>query len=53
MAEYAIEKFRRRDVNVCIERHTEGFERVPMHVKEVGEVKFGVAIWATGNTAGL
>jgi len=51
LAEYAIEKSRMRDVNVCRERHIEGFERRFMHVKEVGEVKFGVAIWATGNKA--
>jgi NADH:ubiquinone reductase (non-electrogenic) len=51
LAEYAMEKFRRRDVNVCMERHIDGFERGVMHVKEDGEVKFGVAIWATGNKA--
>ncbi|KAL2060166.1 hypothetical protein VTL71DRAFT_9561 [Oculimacula yallundae] len=54
LSEYAMEKFRRRDVSVCMGRHIEGFERGIMNVKEDGEVGFGVAVWAAGNkTAGL
>ncbi|CZT05442.1 related to mitochondrial cytosolically directed NADH dehydrogenase [Rhynchosporium agropyri] len=54
LSEYAMEKFRRRDVNICMGRHIEGFEKGVMKVKEDGEVGFGVAVWAAGNkTSGL
>ncbi|PBP17633.1 external NADH-ubiquinone oxidoreductase 2 [Diplocarpon rosae] len=54
LSEYAMEKFRRRDVNVRMGRHIEGFERGVMSVKEDGKVGFGVAVWAAGNkTCGL
>lgn len=44
--EYAMEKFRRRDVNVRMNRHIERFEKGKMVVKEDGEVGFGiVAVW--------
>ncbi|KAH7419767.1 pyridine nucleotide-disulfide oxidoreductase-domain-containing protein [Cadophora sp. MPI-SDFR-AT-0126] len=49
LSEYAMEKFRRRDVNICMGRHIEGFEEGIMKVKEDGEVGFGVAVWAAGN----
>ncbi|KAH9220291.1 hypothetical protein DL95DRAFT_357400, partial [Leptodontidium sp. 2 PMI_412] len=49
LSEYAMEKFRRRDVNVCMGRHIEGFEEGKMIVKGIGEVGFGVAVWAAGN----
>ncbi|KAH6691230.1 pyridine nucleotide-disulfide oxidoreductase-like protein [Leptodontidium sp. MPI-SDFR-AT-0119] len=48
LSEYAMEKFR-RDVNVCMGRHIEGFEEGKMIVKGIGEVGFGVAVWAAGN----
>ncbi|EKD20617.1 uncharacterized protein L3040_006342 [Drepanopeziza brunnea f. sp. 'multigermtubi'] len=54
LSEYAMEKFRRRDVNVRMSRHIQGFEKGVMSVKEDGEVGFGVAVWAAGNkTSGL
>lgn len=49
LSEYAMEKFRRRNVNLCMGRHIEGFEEGVMTVKEDGEVGFGVAVWAAGN----
>ncbi|KAH7364683.1 pyridine nucleotide-disulfide oxidoreductase-domain-containing protein [Rhexocercosporidium sp. MPI-PUGE-AT-0058] len=49
LSEYAMEKFRRRNVNVCMGRHIERFEEGVMSVKEDGEVGFGVAVWAAGN----
>ncbi|PVH76592.1 FAD/NAD(P)-binding domain-containing protein [Cadophora sp. DSE1049] len=49
LSEYAMEKFRRRDVRICMGRHVEGFEEGVMKVKEDGEVGFGVAVWAAGN----
>jgi NADH:ubiquinone reductase (non-electrogenic) len=51
LSEYAMEKFRRRDVRVCMKREIEGFERGVMKVKDEGEVKFGVAVWCAGNKA--
>ncbi|KAN0122109.1 FAD/NAD(P)-binding domain containing protein [Hyaloscypha variabilis] len=51
LSEYAMEKFRRRDVRVCMGREIEGFEIGIMSVKDEGEVKFGVAIWCAGNKA--
>jgi NADH:ubiquinone reductase (non-electrogenic) len=51
LSEYAMEKFRRRDVKVCMGREIEGFERGVMSVKDEGEAKFGVAIWCAGNKA--
>ncbi|CAL3973100.1 unnamed protein product [Diplocarpon coronariae] len=54
LSEYAMEKFKRRDVNVRMGRHILGFERGVMSVKEDGQVGFGVAVWAAGNkTCGL
>lgn len=49
LSEYAMEKFRRRDVNMCMGRHIEGFEKGVMNVKEDGPVGFGLAVWAAGN----
>ena len=51
LSEYAMEKFRRRDVRVCMSRKIEGFERGVMSVKGEGEVKFGAAVWCAGNKA--
>jgi NADH:ubiquinone reductase (non-electrogenic) len=51
LGEYAMEKFRRRDVKMCMGRHIEGFEKGVMKVKEDGRVGFGVAVWAAGNKA--
>ena len=51
LSEYAMEKFRRRDVRVCMSRKIEGFEQGVMSVKGEGEVKFGVAVWCAGNKA--
>lgn len=51
LSEYAMEKFRRRDVNVCMERHIESVSAGSMRVKEDGDVRFGIAVWATGNKA--
>jgi NADH:ubiquinone reductase (non-electrogenic) len=48
LSEYAMEKFRRRDVRVCMGRKIEGFERGLMKVKDEGEVGFGVAVWCAG-----
>jgi NADH:ubiquinone reductase (non-electrogenic) len=42
LSEYAMEKFRRRDVRVCMKRKTEGFERGVMKV---------IAVWCAGNKA--
>ncbi|KUJ18566.1 FAD/NAD(P)-binding domain-containing protein [Mollisia scopiformis] len=52
LSEYAMEKFRRRDVRICMGKHIQGFEKGVMNVKEDGEVKFGTAVWCTGNKAG-
>ncbi|KAK0108492.1 hypothetical protein ONS95_003296 [Cadophora gregata] len=49
LSEYAMEKFRKRNVRICMGRHIEGFEDGVMTVKEDGEVGFGVAAWAAGN----
>lgn len=49
LSEYAMEKFRRRDVNVRMSRHIQGFKKGVMSVKEEGDVGFGVAVWAAGN----
>ncbi|KAE9381881.1 hypothetical protein N431DRAFT_393548 [Stipitochalara longipes BDJ] len=51
LSEYAMEKFRRRDVRICMGRKIEGFEQGKMRVKGEGEVKFGVAVWCAGNKA--
>ncbi|KAG4434718.1 hypothetical protein IFR05_009795 [Cadophora sp. M221] len=54
LSEYAMEKFRMRNVGVCMGKHIEGFEEGKMSVKEDGEVGFGIAVWAAGNkTCGL
>ncbi|PBP19528.1 external NADH-ubiquinone oxidoreductase 2 [Diplocarpon rosae] len=54
LSEYAMEKFRRREVNVRMGKHVEGFEKGFMSVKEDGRVGFGIAVWAAGNkTCGL
>jgi NADH:ubiquinone reductase (non-electrogenic) len=52
LSEYAMEKFRRRNVRICMGKHIEGFEKGLMRVKEDGKVRFGVAVWCTGNKAG-
>jgi len=49
LSEYAMEKFRKRNVEVAMGKHIEGFEKGIMKVKEDGEIKFGVAVWAAGN----
>ncbi|KAE8441305.1 hypothetical protein EG329_005535 [Mollisiaceae sp. DMI_Dod_QoI] len=52
LSEYAMERFRRRDVKICMEKHIERFESWIMKVKEDGDVRFGLAVWYTGNKAG-
>lgn len=49
LSEYAMEKFKRRDVNLCMGRHIVGFEKGVMEVKEDGPIRFGLAVWAAGN----
>ncbi|KAF8852018.1 pyridine nucleotide-disulfide oxidoreductase-like protein [Acephala macrosclerotiorum] len=52
LSEYAMEKFRRRNVKICMGKPIQGFEKGVVKVKEDGEVKFGAAVWRTGNKAG-
>ena len=51
LSEYAMEKFRRRNVRICMGRKIEGFESGVMKVKEDGNVRFGMAVWCAGNKA--
>lgn len=51
LSEYAMEKFRKRDVKVRMGRHIEGVEKGVLKIKEDGHVGFGVCVWATGNKA--
>lgn len=52
LSEYAMEKFRKRDVKIRMGKHIQGFGSGVMKVKEDGEVKFGAAVWCTGSKAG-
>ncbi|KAG9237601.1 putative NADH dehydrogenase [Amylocarpus encephaloides] len=51
LSEYAMERFRRRNVKIRTSMHIEGFEKGVMKVKEDGEVGFGLCVWAAGNKA--
>ena len=51
LSEYTMERFRRRELRICMGRHIEGFEGGGMWVKEDGVVRFGVAVWCVGNKA--
>lgn len=51
LSQYAMERFRKRNVKVQMGRHIEGVEQGKLKIKEDGEVKFGVCVWATGNKA--
>jgi NADH:ubiquinone reductase (non-electrogenic) len=44
LSEYAIERFLRREVRVCMGRHIERFESGVMRIREEGKVGFGVAV---------
>ncbi|TEY81150.1 hypothetical protein BOTCAL_0034g00140 [Botryotinia calthae] len=53
LSEYAMEKFQNRGcVKVKTGKHIEEIKRHSMTVKDLGEVSFGVVVWAVGNTAG-
>lgn len=49
LSEYAMEKFRKRNVGVKMSKTIQGFEKGVMKVKEDGDIKFGIAVWAAGN----
>jgi NADH:ubiquinone reductase (non-electrogenic) len=51
LSEYAMERFRRRDVRVCMGRKILNFKSGKMEVKDEEEVGFGVAVWCAGNKA--
>ena len=56
LSKYAMERFRKRGVGVCLGRKILGFERGAMRVKGINgegeeEVSFGVAVWCAGNKA--
>ncbi|PQE31906.1 hypothetical protein CJF32_00008824 [Rutstroemia sp. NJR-2017a WRK4] len=53
LSEYAMEKFEERgNVKVKTGRHIQEMKKNCLVSKEEGEVPFGVAVWAVGNTAG-
>ncbi|TVY12942.1 putative NADH dehydrogenase, partial [Lachnellula arida] len=49
LSEYAMERFRKREVRVRMGRHIEGVEEGVLVIKEDGRVGFGVCVWAAGN----
>lgn len=48
LAEYAEQKFQRDGINVKLQHHVEKVEEGVLHVKEDGEVPFGILVWSTG-----
>jgi len=48
LAEYAERKFARDGINIKLRHHVEKVEDGVLHVKEQGEVPFGLLVWATG-----
>ncbi|TVY47699.1 putative NADH dehydrogenase [Lachnellula occidentalis] len=51
LSQYAMERFRKRHVQVRMGRHIEGVEKGVLKIKEDGRVGFGVCVWAAGNKA--
>lgn len=51
LSEYAMDKFKKRDVKVRMGRHIQGVEEGVLKIKEDGDVGFGVCVWAAGNKA--
>lgn len=49
LGEHAMKSFHRRNVGIKTEKHIEEVKSDRMFVKEDGEVKFGMLLWATGN----
>lgn len=49
LGEHALQSFGKRNVGIKTDKHIEKVEKDRMHVKEDGEVKYGMLIWATGN----
>ncbi|KAH8112294.1 FAD/NAD-binding domain-containing protein [Phellopilus nigrolimitatus] len=51
LASYAERKFARDGINIKLRHHVEKVEDGVLHVKERGEVPFGVLVWSTGLAA--
>ncbi|RDW78040.1 hypothetical protein BP5796_05892 [Coleophoma crateriformis] len=51
LSKYAMQKFRRRGVQVLMEKHITFITPHTLHIKEDGEIKFGICVWAVGNKA--
>lgn len=51
LGEYALEKLKKRGIKIQTESHIEKVEPGAMHTKELGEIKCGMLLWATGNGA--
>ncbi|KAI0316377.1 FAD/NAD(P)-binding domain-containing protein [Amylostereum chailletii] len=48
LAKYAEAKFRRDKIELRTSHHVERVEAGKLHVKELGEVPFGLLVWSTG-----
>ncbi|KAL5478417.1 hypothetical protein ACEPAI_2601 [Sanghuangporus weigelae] len=48
LARYAERKFARDGINLRLRHHVERVEDGVLHVKEQGEVPFGILVWSTG-----
>ncbi|EJD00157.1 FAD/NAD-binding domain-containing protein [Fomitiporia mediterranea MF3/22] len=48
LAKYAERKFARDGINIRLRHHVERVEDGVLHVKEQGEVPFGMLVWSTG-----
>lgn len=46
---YATKKLKDRNIDVAVSTHIERVDEFTLHIKEKGEVKYGMLIWATGN----
>lgn len=51
LGEYALRKLKQRGIKIQTESHIEKVEKGAMWTKELGEVKYGMLLWATGNGA--
>lgn len=51
LGEYALEKLKNRGIKIQTGSHIEKVDAGAMHTKELGEIKYGMLLWATGNGA--
>ena len=51
LGEYAREKMETRGIEIQTESHIEKVTADAIHTKELGEIKYGMLLWATGNGA--